>query len=210
MTIDYNNYSEVQLIGPMPFINKYFEETFEIWVDGAIKTHSDIYKTRRNNTTITLGDGDSANETLQITYPVQKDFSDLEGALDLLRTSPRLTKLKLWGFLDGRRDHHFSNIIGLYSFASNSKKIIINIEKSIYIIKNDSFEITHEGIFSLFSLSASNKICEVSLDGDVEYKIDNSKNTSVLKPFSAQGLSNTASGKIKLSSKGEPIILFLS
>lgn len=186
----------LQIIGPMSFDYSMIEANLEtIIVDGGLN-----HKLNLKGRVTSIGDNDSNLTNRHLTYPLNKDkdFSDLSGALAL---SASHNQINLYGFLNGRKDHEFANLLEAISILKTAT--LLNFENQIIVSNKEEMQFTHHGDFSLFCFQES----KISIYGEVIYKLDKQK----LRPFSSHGLSNNSSGEFKLINYDKnAIIIFLN
>ena len=182
--------AELLLIGPMPSIRVSITEPV-IFVDGG----SNI---REGNTGITVGDGDSANQKMDISLNPAKDFSDLSFALDLIPS--RFSRVLLAGFLGGRHDHHLLNYGAVVKFLDGRETTIVWFEREITAYSAGEWRFTVNGSFSLVVFQPT----RVTLQGECKYHIP--ANTLV-QPVSSFGLSNEGDGFVDMTCDA-PVFIF--
>lgn len=145
-----------------------------------------------------IGDGDSATIPSEATQSIHlspnKDFSDLAAALDLLGAKPR--RLHLWGFIGGRRDHELINFGETFRFLAahaGSEAFFYHGDNSVafHLLSSGSWELQLTGRFSLICLGSTT----VSMTGECAYPLPAPR---TIGPLSSLGLSNEASGSIRL------------
>lgn len=189
------------LIGPMgPKLPAFLNKIPKIAVDGGAN-FSEEYD-------LWIGDGDSVKEMIpsdkSILLPKDKDQSDLACAFKLLDSKGSYT-LHLWGFHGGRRDHELFVLGECFRFLTDHQETMICIYgedgKILYhLLGHGQWKFSYQGIFSVGTIY---KTC-LSLTGDCEYPI---KKKSSLYPLSSLGLSNKASGVIRIDNDG-PIFVY--
>lgn len=190
----------IQILGPCEFDQGLLKSLHSILVDGGLKHYDNPLI--QNKLKIAVGDGDS-NTTqyhLDITYPTNKAFSDLQGSLELI--SADCEKIYLLGFLGERRDHELSNILELSRFCQERRNFTVQLEDRIQLLSPGSHTLIIKGSFSVFALS-SNK---VSMDGQLKYPLKDEQ----LTPLSSHGLSNIGSGIINVEVSGSPLLIYLN
>ena len=147
-----------------------------------------------------VGDGDSATHDMDVKLPPKKDYSDLAYALTLL--PKEIKKIKLFGFLGGRKDHELINF-------GEAHQYLLGKKTKTFLIFSEEFLFLSEGKWSLdgkgssFSLMALDKP-RVSLRGKVEYEIED---MTPVEPLSSKFLSNYAHGDFELSCTS-PVFLY--
>ena len=198
-----NNYikgsRKVLLIGPMALKRQGLELLNQsklpiIFVDGGLK-----HRNEGQAKCLSIGDGDSGGECCDINFPIQKDFSDLEGVLRYLPKT--VCEVVALGFQGGRLDHELVVLNNFYRHAElNNCKVENMGPRRIEIYPSGCHEVSIFGGFSLLS----QKECSVTLSGDCKYHGEN----ILLPTFGGRGLSNEGLGKIKLTTDA-PIGIFL-
>ena len=148
---------------------------------------------------ISVGDGDSWNDGLQVQLNPQKDVSDLGFVLRSLPDSVRL--LEMCGFLGGDRDHELFNLGEVQRFLNLRPRRVAHLDTSVLGFSRGNWQLEHEGEFSLLSLAP----VSVSLHGDVQYPLSE---PAIIEPLDSRGLSNVGSGLISLQSTGT-VFIFL-
>ncbi len=148
----------------------------------------------------TVGDGDSSDFDHDLKFEVDKDFSDLKGCLDLV--PHEVNKIKLFGFLDGRKDHELINFGEISQFLKTKKsKSKAYFSKNLMALSSGIWKITSDkGVFSLMSLERGT----ISITGNIKYPVNSPK---LITPLSSQYLSNFTEGEFTISVT-EPIYLF--
>ena len=156
-----------------------------------------------------IGDGDSFAGPIRskhiLTFPSKKAQSDLALAFALFNEAPSVT-LHCWGFLGGRRDHELLNFGEALRFLKRKSDSQITFYDAhgrgqIRCLGPGSWGLNHHGLFSLASLETVN----VKLQGACEYPLEN---LTPLPALSSLGLSNSASGKVELTTDGALMIIF--
>lgn len=186
----------VNLIGPLckdiSLINPLCPS---VLVDGGAKWR-DFFKN-----SISVGDGDSLRNDafldFDYPYPTEKDETDLSLALKHLVEHFEFDEIMAYGLSGERLDHELANFFEIMRFMEHFRN------KSLHIIGDSlvcsvyspgEYEFFHQGVFSLFTFKKG----KIKLTGDVKYPIENQKTADKL-VLSGLGLSNFATGKIKLS-----------
>jgi thiamine pyrophosphokinase len=199
----YLTHTEWTLIGPMgPQLPEWLSTHPRIGVDGGAHFSS--------NLDLWVGDADSFTSKVSakhcFQYPKEKSSSDLALAFKLF-SSTLPYRLHLWGFLGGREDHQLFNLGEAFTFLQGhpGAEILLygpNAEITFHILSQGSWSFDHQGTFSLGAL----KEVEVGLSGECKYPINF---PSMLPPLSSLGLSNEASGTVKLETSG-PVFIYFS
>lgn len=121
-----------------------------------------------------IGDGDSAQQASWIwaaehnvpiaNFPVKKDFTDTQLALDMLKDEDAF--IILTGALGGRFDHAFSTI---FSFAhSGLKGCIADEQEAIFFLRGDdscTLKFKHKNPKAISLLPMTEVVKNVSIDG---------------------------------------------
>lgn len=198
----FSHSKEWTLVGPMgPEIPEAFLAYSILSVDGGARFSSRM--------DIWVGDSDSYSGTPAcehiFSFPPQKSTSDLALALSLFSENGPYT-LHCWGFMGGRKDHELFNLGEAVRFLEKSpgSKVIFYEEngKNIFnLYGQGEWNLNFEGVFSL----ASVRDVRIKLTGLCAYPIPE---PTLMGPLSSFGLSNIASGEIRLKNDG-PVILML-
>lgn len=188
------------------------KENALILIDGGL-SFVDDYQIETFENVFFIGDLDSINENHSeklsllnkdniFKFNTDKDLSDLELALNFCAQNLHsLKKISIVNILDGRRDHHYGNLLTIQKFVDgvNFENFSVELDNEI-IISKGILDFHHQGIFSIFT----NYESTVSISGDAKYQLKDEK----LNPQSSHGLSNVAQGNVTLTSSS-PIITFL-
>lgn len=142
---------------------------------------------------ISVGDGDSWPEPLQVQLNPEKHVSDLGFVLRSLPDSVRL--LEMLGFLGGDRDHELFNLGEVQRFLEARRGRCAHLDTNVLGFSQGNWQLEHEGEFSLLSLGETS----LSLVGDVKYPLPESTPLSAL---DSRGLSNVADGMISIQCSG--------
>lgn len=126
---------------------------------------------------VLIGDFDSVNKDLfnkysdidKVTYNIDKDFSDLELAINHCENL-NFKEILIFGALGGRMDHCLSNIklLEMYTDKGMNIKLLDEINEIIFTRKNMSIHKTKKYL----SLIALTKDCIVTIKG-VKYELNN-------------------------------------
>lgn len=135
---------------------------------------------------LSLGDGDSSTEAMDIPLPKEKNFSDFEVALLSLPKS--VNQVVLSGFLGGRRDHEWINMMVAVNWARKTGGHIC-FDDRVYVFSSRTTMDFHGG-FSLMSFETQ----KVDIEGQVKYAL----NQVELPMLSSMGLSNMAHGEFEV------------
>jgi thiamine pyrophosphokinase len=213
----------IYLIGPLllesKLVNQHLKDEpadYIVYIDAGLQFKEEI-KTEANS--YSLGDGDGPTDLrfprhyadqLDKRFPPSKDQSDLELALKHLEQTLNFGlelnyEIKCFGLWGGRLDHQLANLGVCYHWLKSFPQTVhfshYNHEKIYALICHGYFEMQYSGLFSLFNLDHDNSI---DLSGDVKYKITQSRPY----PLSSLGLSNEASGLIKINGASPYIFIF--
>ena len=176
--------NKVLLVGPMATIKPpSYGPT--MYVDGGSR-----WREETSHAQISLGDGDSSTENLDISFPAVKDASDLRLALDLLPAHS--LKIWLWGFLGGEKAHELINIGMLADFMDGRAASLALFDQHLLIVSAGSWQIPMKGGFSLISLQPN----QITLNGPCRFPL---KTETHLAAFSSLGISNEATGTISVT-----------
>ncbi|MCB0386669.1 MAG: hypothetical protein KDD43_14850 [Bdellovibrionales bacterium] len=148
---------------------------------------------------ISVGDGDSWDQTPQVLLHRDKDFSDLAFVLRSLPSNIKL--IEIVGFLGGHRDHELFNLGEVHRFLNQFSGRIAHLDQSVLGFSAGTWQLEHSGEFSLLSLSQG----RIQLDGDIHYPLTAS---TEIQPLDSRGLSNVAEGLISITTSG-PAFVFL-
>lgn len=187
----------VSLVGPFHDVPFTVSEP-TVYVDGGTRARGG----KSAFPCISVGDGDSSALKLDHEIPTEKDFSDLAFALTAL--PPNIMKLKLFGFLGGRRDHELANLGETHAFIKArapgaSAEFYVRDQLELRLLSAGSWDLEIHTLFSLFALEPA----VVSISGACAYPITH----AALPPLSSRGLSNVGQGRISVMSD-TPLLLF--
>ncbi len=191
----------IQLIGPMESKDSIDFLMDTIIIDGGLNRVKDTISKFKKVKEI-VGDNDSnvTSHTMTKKLARDKDFSDLEYALQITKEK-KYSNVILNGFLGGRRDHEFSNILtvagSIKEMGPNNFRMMI--DSKILITNNMSEKLVHRGLFSIFTID--NNI--ISLSGKIKYPL----NKACIRPLSSHGLSNEASGEFELTNTNQRTLI---
>ena len=177
---------ELLLLGPCPIetkttLQRKIDSMPIVAVDGGVN-HLD------GQECFSIGDGDSSNAIMTLSYPSLKDESDLNLALKYLEKYT--LNIHAYGFLGLRRDHEWINLGEFTAHVERTNSLIL-LEERTLILPKGIYEIEIHGIFSLLSLYEN----QISLSGECAF---GKNETFELRPLSSRGLSNSGSGIIKV------------
>lgn len=154
-----------------------------------------------------LGDGDSSVAPLDIAafFKPTQDMTDLEFALDVLRTGT-WRRLHLSGFVGGRSDHFLGNIgaVDVEMRRRSAFEQAVFYDASGQVLQRHfaagAQTFRHEGLFSVFALTQGT----VSLSGACDYPAHRIS----LAPLSGRGVSNVAAGEVRIESDIPVVVMF--
>jgi thiamine pyrophosphokinase len=172
-------------------------DTPQIAVDGGIRF--------AHNPILWAGDGDSGVAPRHIPAIVKaaQDETDLRFCLNGIR-SWRWRDLHLFGFIGARPDHALANFGEIHAEMkqrSRFQKGVFydeNLRPLVVFFAAGEHVFTHEGIFSLLVFERS----AVTLSGKCRYPAEG----LVIEALSGAGVSNEASGDVRLAS-GSPVAI---
>ncbi len=163
-------------------------------LDLALKYSLDL-----DRSCFSVGDGDSSRLSLDEVLPVEKDYSDLAYALSIL--PEEVESIELLGFLGGRSDHELCNFGEVFHFLKKKKNLAkVYLGPEVTALSSGDWKFSHQGNFSLISFEDS----EIRLTGHAAYELEH---FTTIKAFSSHGLSNEATGEVKLQTRS-PIFLY--
>ncbi len=160
-------------------------------------------------TTLWLGDGDSGKPIPGVVSqpkPTQ-DESDFEFTLRHLLQET--THVRAYGFLSGRKDHEWMNVMTAYRFLQSNRSVCRfdfdpHHTPSILLLGSGSHRVSLRGTFSILSLVENS----LTVTGAVDYPL---AVATPLSPFSTLGLSNQTHQdqpeSVELTCR-EPLIIF--
>ena len=160
------------------------------------------------NPVLWAGDGDSGQAPTSIPAFIKHDqnITDFRFCLNGIRDW-RWRELHLFGFLGGRRDHELANFgeihVEMKARAPFSKAVLYgeNNLPQMYFFQAGEHAARLQGVFSVLVLEPA----EITIAGECLYPAGKIS----LQPFSGKGISNEASGIVKISSSG-PFMLLTS
>lgn len=184
----------VHLVGPMAAAlpRDLTSKDKVIFVDGGV-----IHKTTFG---IAAGDGDSGPlELLDFVFPQEKDRSDLGLILDSLKGKTKCVVLH--GFSSGRFDHYVFNLGELHQFLSEAKApVCVRMDANLAHLSSGEWEFKLHSEFSLGAVET----CQILLSGDCKYA---TRGPIELPPLSSRGLSNVATGTVRVRSNRPVFII---
>ncbi len=165
-----------------------------LFIDGGLKYLTDILNLPLKgfpSSYLTLGDGDSSvklAQKLQLSFPQEKDISDLGLGLQILDfLALPLKTIQLFGFLGGDKGHEWCGIFEVARWLNKKSQGLAHFDQALTICSPGCFSLYHKGGFSLFTLQESRS----QLEGSVKYPLSKA---DALIPQSSHGLSNHAEG----------------
>lgn len=191
------HFSKIQLIGPLFHCEQdLITPTLPtILIDGGIQS-----KKKLNEIFISVGDGDSSDEPLDIKLPTKKDISDLSYALSII--PHHINEISLVGLKGGRTDHELANFGELHQFLKLRDHHEITFSRDIKCFSKGSYHLEFDGTFSVMSLEVNT----ITIEGDCLYEVQSKQ----ILPFSSLGLSNQGYGKFKLLTSSPAFVIFNS
>ena len=171
-------------------------------VDGGLET----CRAARRRPDLFVGDGDSLRggppgDIPSVLFPVDKDFSDLAGALGELR-SRHVKVVAVAGFTGGRLDHEWANLLEVASRARGFAGLIAPTDRGTVVVTRHGFRATtvRGRTCSLFALGSA---ATVSLAG-TRWELERRR----LRPGS-HGLSNVTGTELDLTVHAGVVALVL-
>jgi hypothetical protein len=188
----------ISIVGPMaPPPGELFGPT--LFIDGGARFDRGQVEPK-----LSIGDGDSAEQALDVILAKEKDVSDLGFVLRGLPES--VLRIDLWGFEGGRSDHLLANWAEALDWVATrplgSQAFFHGHNGEQTVAFRGVFQAQHHGTFSVFSWSPS----RIAIAGECVYT--RSLEDPPLRPFSSHGLSNKAFGSIEIQSRS-PSLVFL-
>lgn len=162
-----------------------------IAVDGGLAT----FRTVRRRPDLFVGDLDSARRAPDgipaCIYPVAKDFSDFAGALRQARKL-EADVVVVAGFLGGRLDHEWANVLEAAAAARGFDGLIATAERALVVVTAGSVRArtAPRQSFSIFALNLGTR---VTLKG-ASWKLDRDR-----LPPGSLGLSNVTRNRVALT-----------
>lgn len=181
-------HQKLVLLGPMDHETPVETSLPVLFVDGGLrKNYLDFY------CRLIVGDADSVTKPIppfDILYPKNKDFSDLQGALNLIPNNN--IHIDAIGFMGGRKDHELMNLGAFYHFMQLRPCIpkisLLKNNINLYGTGKVSFECF--GIFGLLSFDST----YFEITGQCQYQL---KKTLIPK-LSSTLLSNQGNGIVTI------------
>lgn len=174
-------------------------DTPQIAVDGGIRfAHHPI---------LWAGDGDSgiAPQKIPAIIKTAQDETDLRFCLNGIR-GWRWRDLHLFGFIGARTDHALANFGEIHAEMKRRRRFQRGVfyderfRPAVVFYASGEHAFAHRGTFSLLAFERST----ISLAGECRYPAEN----LVLETLSGAGISNEASGDIKLVSDSPVAVVF--
>lgn len=147
-----------------------------------------------------IGDFDSIKSTVpgDIHYQAEKDFSDLQAALDI--ASKDSAHIRVVGATGGRLDHFLSAVMLLFGYEKDIE--IIDAQNTVFV-RTASFEL-NKGSYPYFSLIPLDEMI-ITIRG-ARYPLQQ----FTLKPYTSVGLSNEWKEHVSVEFKQGRLIVVLS
>ncbi|TNE96300.1 MAG: hypothetical protein EP326_13655 [Deltaproteobacteria bacterium] len=187
------NASHLNLIGPIhsSIVPNKIKKAPLLFVDGGLDFKNQLSSKLLDVPTLSIGDGDSSSPVLELdlTYPRDKDQTDLQLAMEML---PQGLKVEAWGFSGERLDHYLANI-GEFQKHSLLKKSLCVLDDQILFLPPGQFHLNYEGTFSLLSSRST----EIKLNGELKYPLEE---LFSVEPLSGRTVSNEAFGDFLVES----------
>jgi thiamine pyrophosphokinase len=174
---------DVTLVGPLATSLDLDPSTKVIYVDGGLNVQG-------GPAGLSIGDGDSSTQPLDILLPREKDVSDLAFVLHCLPDTIR--SVAAHGFLGGRRDHEWINLGEFYSFMCRHSDCHIALENSGRFVPAGESSVPLFGIFSILAFQETN----ISITGACKYQ---QTQPTVFSALSSLGLSNDGFGEVRIT-----------
>lgn len=177
-------FKEVTLVGPLArTLSLDNKERAILAVDGGANHHS---------FDLSIGDGDSSTQKLDLKAPVDKNQSDLALALEII---PPGVSVCLYGFWGERLDHQLT-VLGEISHWHQKRGQKITLygpgPERLEAYQSGRYSFNHRGLFSVLSLYRG----VFSLSGDLRYPLVGQE----IAPLSSHLLSNQAEGEFLVES----------
>ncbi len=207
--------TKILILGPLHIDEQVLLETikkikphFLFLIDGAT-THLSKLKNWSKGIVLTVGDGDSSAHKYQMDFllPTNKNCSDLSFLIDSLISSKiTIERLSLLGFSQTKkaeeRVDHLLFTLAIIEKISKRLALIIDMDNQYLFLPPGNHVFKYFGTFSLFSF----KTTQLSITGEVDYPLIKPKK---LQALSSLGLSNKASGVLKIAST-QALIVYLA
>ena len=158
-------------------------------------------QTRIEDEGISVGDGDSSDQQMDISLSPKKNISDLSFALENIPSY--FQHVHLLGFLGGRRDHEYFNLGAAQHFLERrSQPSRICFDDLIYGYSAGSWAFDRYGLFSIAVLRDT----LLTLHGACAYPC---KKKTLFETLGSLGLSNIGAGTIYLETEC-PVFVILA
>lgn len=190
------NAKKICLLGPMKISKKIISKVTK---NSDFIIQVDCLHILNDEKTLTLGDGDSVSKTnrekFDYLFPEEKNFSDFEAALHLIKSISRPKHIILHGFWGGRFDHALlipCQITEHLLQCTNTKIATLysnNTFESLMILNKGVHHFNEEIFFSLISTKKQS----LNLNGKLKYK-----GKKILQAWSGLGISNMSFGPWKI------------
>lgn len=191
----FNQPETIQIVGPLPS-QQIRGDLPTILIDGGTRHREKI-----DLPTISMGDGDSTVERLDIQLSPDKDFSDLKACL--MQLPPSVNKLYLNGFLGGRRDHELINLGEAHHFLlSKSEPAQMFFEDTVLAYTAGKKSLSIKGSFTLLSFQTA----YFEISGDCRYQLTPAQK---IPPLSSWLLSNQGHGQVDIVCD-QPFFIFFN
>lgn len=190
---------KINLIGPLKLnFHQINFQNLTYFVDGGLQ-----YKSLFPHSSHSFGDGDSTNTKLDISFAIEKDFSDSYGALKYLLKAHN--NIAMHGFYGARNDHLIAligDILGLLEEFPNKRiEFNTNTHEAWVFSSHQQSTFQHKGEFSLFSLRE-----QLIKYQNTDYPKD--KMPVKVRPLSSIGLSNKSEGLFEISNTYPILMIF--
>ncbi len=162
----------------------------QVAVDGGVKFAVDPV--------MWAGDGDSGKppKSAPIAFKKDQDVTDLRFCLEIIRKGD-WRELHIFGFLDGRKDHELANFGEIYAVLKKRRKpssaVFYDAQNrpSIRFFQAGQHKVKLRGIFSVLVIEPA----KITITGKCKYPVRGFS----LPPLSGCGVSNVASGEVRIS-----------
>ena len=173
-----------------------------VWADRSIACDGgyDHFVAIASTPDVVLGDQDSIQADINPDqcYPKEKNFTDLEAAIQLAETDSE--DIIILGATGGRQDHFLNAVMQLFRF--NVPIRIIDSQNEIYVKKTSfHFERTDFPYFSLIPLDR----LQLTIQG-AKYPLDQ----VWVDPYTSLTISNEPRGRVEVGFDGGRLIVILS
>lgn len=141
---------------------------------------------------LSIGDGDSSTQSLDLMASVDKNQSDLALALEII---PQGVSVELYGFWGERLDHQLTVLGEIFQWHQKHQQKITLYgagTERLEVYQSGRHIFNHTGLFSVLSLLRG----EFSLSGELRYPLKSQE----IAPLSSHLLSNQAQGEFVVES----------